>query len=68
MKKLMKIDAWIAAIIGIILLAVGIVVFLIEADISAMTWNDWYHASIPFILWAICMRLFAATHEEKKKE
>ncbi|MBE0649162.1 MAG: hypothetical protein IH596_15425 [Bacteroidales bacterium] len=68
MKKLMKIDGWIAAIIGIILLAVGIIIFLIEANFEAMTWKDWYEASIPFILWAICMRIFAYTHEEKKKE
>ncbi|MFH1295718.1 MAG: hypothetical protein ABIJ04_00385 [Bacteroidota bacterium] len=68
MKRLMKIDAWIAAVIGIILVIVGIIVFLINADMSTMTWEDWFYASMPFIMWAICMRVFAATHEEKKKE
>ena len=68
MKKLMKIDGWIAAVIGIILIIVGIIMLLVKGDICAMAWDDWYYASMPFIMWAICMRLFAVTHEEKKKE
>jgi len=68
MKKLMKIDGWIAAILGIIMICVGIVIFIIKADICALKWDDWYYASMPFIMWAICMRVYAYTHEEKKKE
>ena len=50
------------------MICVGIVMFIIQADICALKWDDWYYASMPFIMWAICMRVFAATHEEKKKE
>ncbi|MBC8314126.1 MAG: hypothetical protein ISR57_09945 [Bacteroidales bacterium] len=68
MKKLMKLEAWIAALIGLALIIVGIVMFFVYLDVCAMTWNDWLNASMPFIMWAICMRVFAYTHEEKKKE
>jgi len=68
MKQLMKIDGWIAAIIGGAFLVVGIVMFFIHWDICSMKWDDWYYASMPFIMWAILMRLYAFTHEEKKKE
>ena len=68
MKKLMKIDAWVAALIGSALMIVGIVMFFVYLDACSMTWDNWYYASVPFILWAICMRVFAYTHEEKKKE
>ena len=68
MKLLMKIDGWIAAIIGGILLIVGIILLLFKGDVCSMKWDDWYYASMPFIMWAICMRLYAFTHEEKKKE
>ena len=68
MKKLMKIDGWIAALIGLALIIVGIVMLFVKGDVCAMTWDDWFYASMPFIMWAICMRVFAYTHEEKKKE
>ena len=68
MKKLMGIDGWIAALIGSALLIVGIVMLLVKGDVCALSWDDWYYASMPFIMWAICMRVFAVTHIGKKKE
>jgi len=68
MRKLMKLDGWIAAFIGIAFVIVGIVIFFFKGDVCEMNWDDWFEASIPFILWAICMRVYAFTHEEKKQE
>ena len=64
----MKIDGWIAAGIGGALIIVGIIMLFVQGDICAMKWDDWYYASMPFIMWAILMRVFAFTHEEKKKD
>jgi len=68
MKTIFKLKGWIALAIGAILMIVGIVMIFVKSDLCSISWQDWYYASMPFILFAIAMRIFYITHKNPKKK
>lgn len=68
MKTIFKLKGWIALVIGAILMVVGIIMMLLTTGVCSVSWQDWYYASMPFILFAIAMRIFYITHKNPRKK
>jgi len=68
MKTIFKLKGWIALAIGAILMVVGIVMIFMTSGVCSISWQDWYNASIPFLLFAIAFRIFYISHKGPKKK
>ncbi|MBE0649161.1 MAG: hypothetical protein IH596_15420 [Bacteroidales bacterium] len=68
MKTIFKLKGWIALVIGAILMVVGIIMIFTTSSVCSISWQDWYYSSMPFILFAIAMRIFYITHKGPAKK
>jgi len=68
MKTIFKLKGWFALFIGAALIIVGIVTLFVKSDLCSVSWQDWYFASVPFILFSIAMRIFYITHKNPRKK
>ncbi|MFH1161603.1 MAG: hypothetical protein V1733_11770 [bacterium] len=68
MKTIFKLKGWVALFIGAILMITGIIMMFLTSGVCSISWQDWYYASMPFLLFAIAMRLFYITHKNPRKK